>query len=208
MQPRAAAKRRKREVIHKLHPVRRRPSEVFAERLKAIRSDRRVSQTELAQQMTEAGRPLSKRALMGIEKGKPAEEGGRGLSLDEALSLCYLLRAAPATMLSPAEGELVWLTDAEGGVDGEGLRNWLHHGAVFSPATTREKLRKDIEQVVLAYAQTLLDAQRGGDQAGVLDAVRGLARSAVNYSRELDQRGVSDAGGLVLVPGEEGDHAS
>jgi transcriptional regulator with XRE-family HTH domain len=187
---RATARDKKRERLHKAHPVRPRPSEVFAARLKVIRRDRDVSQTELAQRMTEAGRPMSKRALLGIEKGK--EEGGRGLSLDEALSLCYLLRAAPATMLSPAEDELVWLTD-DAGVDGDALRNWLRYGAVFSPATTREKLREDIEQVVLGYAQALLDAHKGNDGAGVRDAVMGLARSAVTYRKELDERGVADA---------------
>lgn len=187
---RATAQQRKREAIHAKYPVRPRPSEVFAEKLKAIRTDRRVSQTELAQRMTEAGRPMSKRALMGIEKGK--QEGGRGLSLDEAIALCQLLRAAPATMLTPAEGELVWLTD-DTGTDGDGLRNWWSHGAVFSPAATREKLREDIEQVVLAYAQALLDADKGGDNAGVLDAMKGLARSAYAYGKELEERGVADA---------------
>jgi transcriptional regulator with XRE-family HTH domain len=184
------AQQRKREAIHKKYPVRPRPSEVFAGKLKTTRKQRLVSQTELAQKMTEAGRPMSRRALLGIEKGK--EVGGRGLLLDEAIALCELLGAAPTTMLTPAREGLIWLTD-DAGVDGEGLRNFLQHGAAFSPATTREKLRVDIEQVVLAYAQALLDAQRGGDQAGVRDAVRGLARSAVTYAKELDVRGVADA---------------
>jgi hypothetical protein len=127
-----------------------------------------------------------------IEKGSTPEEGGRGLSLDEALAFCSVLQAAPANMLSPAEGELVWLT-ADRGVDGEGLRNWLRFGAVFSPATTREKLRDDIEEIVLGLAQALLDAYRSGDNAGVLDAMRALARSAVTYSKELEERGVADA---------------
>ena len=133
---------------------------------------------------------MSKRALLGIEKGK--EEGGRGLSLDEAIGLSKLLGASLSTMLTPAGEGLVWLTD-DAAVDGDGLRNWFRHGAVFGPASTREKLRDEIEQVVLAYAQALLDAKKGDDQAGLLDAARGLARSAVTYRKELDERGVADA---------------
>ncbi|MDQ3381637.1 MAG: helix-turn-helix domain-containing protein [Actinomycetota bacterium] len=189
-EPRGVSRQEKRERIHALYPVRRRPSEVFAERLKAIRKARQQSQTEVSRRMTEVGRPMSKPALLRIEKGSAPEDGGRILTLDEALAFCSVLGIAPATMLSPPEGELVWLDD-EHGVDGEALRNWLHLGAVFSPATTREKLRKDIEQVVLSHAQALQDANRLGDEAGVRDAVRSLAKSAIRYSTELDTRGVA-----------------
>lgn len=186
------SRERKRQWMHEKYPVRPRPSEVFAERLRVTRKDRHLSQTELARKMTDVGRPMSKPALLRIEKGAVPEEGGRGLSLDEALAFCAVLGAAPATMLSPPEDELVWLTE-EDAVNGEALRNWLRFGAVFSPATTREKLREDIEQYVLGYAQAILDAHRGKDEAGVLDAMKGLARSAVKYSEELEKRGVADA---------------
>src|SRR5262245_2425001 len=124
-------RREKRERLHALYPVRLRPSEVFAQRLKATRTDRHLSQTELARRTTDTGRPMAKPALLRIEKGQPPEMGGRGLSLDEALAFCSVLGTAPATMLSPPEGELVWLTDDEA-VDGDGLRDWFRHGAVFS----------------------------------------------------------------------------
>ena len=83
-----------------------RPSEIFARRLREVRTARGESQETLAQTMTERGAcPLSKAALLRIEKGKGFDEGGRGLSLDEAIALAAVLNAAPAHLLTPPEGE-------------------------------------------------------------------------------------------------------
>src|SRR5688500_4231713 len=100
----------------------KRPSEIFAARLRETRKARDLTQTELAQLMTDAGLPLSKPALLRIENGE------RGLSLDEAIALSAVLYAVPAHLLTPPDDGIVALTDKLG-VDGEGLRAWLLHGA-------------------------------------------------------------------------------
>src|SRR5215217_3374746 len=97
------------------------PTEVFAARLREMRDARGLTQAELAQQMTEAGRPLSRGALLRLESGE------RGLLLDEAIALTRLLHAVPAQLLTAPEGALTALTGKEA-VDGDGMRNWLVYG--------------------------------------------------------------------------------
>src|SRR5688500_17476466 len=83
------------------------PSEVFASRLRELRISRGMSQAELAKRMTAVGRPISKVGLLRIESG------ARGISLDEAIALIAELHAVPPHLLTPPEGEYVWLTDKQ-----------------------------------------------------------------------------------------------
>jgi transcriptional regulator with XRE-family HTH domain len=94
-------------MVRKLHQggdvaadKKRRPSEVFAVRLRETRKARNLSQTELARRMTNAGRPMSKEALLRIENGT------RGLSLDEAIALIAVLFAVPPHLLTPPGDEM------------------------------------------------------------------------------------------------------
>lgn len=162
-----------------------RPSRVFGDRLREIRRDRKFSQTELAHRMTERGRPMSKEALLRVERG------GRGLSLDEALALAACLHVAPAHLLSPPGEEIVWLTDKQG-VDSEGMRAWLLHGDEFIATASeyqRGELAKALEGVVLAHARALVDAQKGDDKAGVRNQLYALGRAALRYQKALEDRG-------------------
>lgn len=162
-----------------------RPSEVFVSRLRETRDARRLSQAELAQRMTERGRPMSKQALLALENGR------RSVSLDEALALAAILYVAPAHMLSPPDEEIVWLTDTQG-VDGEGMRAWLLHGDEFVATASdyqRGELAKGFERVALAHAQALLDAQRGDDKAGVKTQLVALGQTALAYRDALEARG-------------------
>jgi transcriptional regulator with XRE-family HTH domain len=163
-----------------------RPSEVFTTRLRETRKARGLSQTELAHQMTERGRPLSNAALLRIEGGE------RSLSLDEALALAAVLYVAPAHLLSPpAHEEYVWLTDNYG-VDGEGMRAWLLHGDKFIATASdyhRGEHAKAFEQVMLVHARALADAQRGDDKAGMRGQLVALGQAALDYQNALEARG-------------------
>jgi hypothetical protein len=166
-----------------------RPSEVFAARLREVRKARPgASQDALAQMMTDAGRPLSKAALLRIEKGKSFEEGGRGLLLDEALALAVTLNAAPAHLLSPREGDYIMLTDNLG-MDADGLRDWLALGLVgFEPAPESQKkdrLEADVRRRVAALAGALVDAYRGKDERGTKDAVEAIFRAVDDHRAAL-----------------------
>jgi transcriptional regulator with XRE-family HTH domain len=175
------------------------PSEVFASRLRAIRKERGLSQDDVARRMTEGGRPLSKVALLRIEKGT------RGLSLDEALALARVLDVAPAHLLSPPDGSTVSLTDNVA-VDGAGLRNWLLFGEPLlheTPTGRRAHMRMRFAAAVETYAQALVDAKNGGDTAGVENAKRMLASVLRNPDAEENERARKAFWDLVAAQADE-----
>jgi transcriptional regulator with XRE-family HTH domain len=159
----------------------RRPSQVFAQRLRERREGRGFTQTQLAQLVTEAGQPMSKVALLRIERGE------RGLLLDEALALAQVLHVAPAHLLSPEDDEMVALTPSFS-VDGAGLRNWLLFGAPMlamtqegQRASARIKLAFNVEN----YAQAIVDAKQGSDKAGLDSATRALEAVILEHQEEI-----------------------
>lgn len=159
----------------------RRPSQVFATRLRETRKARAMSQTDLAQRMTDGGRPMSREALVRIENGT------RGVSLDEALALAAALFAVPPHLLTPPGDEFVWLTDKMG-VDGEGMRAWLRYGDAFiahSGELPDELVADRALATVAVHAHALVDAIRGDDKAGKLEAFRALEQTVLN---ERDRR--------------------
>jgi len=163
----------------------KRASEVFAQRLRETRARRGVSQTELAERMTEQGRPMSKAALLRIEKGQ------RGLSLDEAIAFAAILYAPPANLLSPEEGSLVELTSTRA-VDGDGMRNfWQTGDSILAwPAVPaeedRDRLQLILEHRLTAYATALLDAIRGADPAGKRAALGAIQTTIDDHRRALE----------------------
>jgi transcriptional regulator with XRE-family HTH domain len=160
------------------------PSHVFAVRLRETRLARGLTQAELADRVTTAGRPLSRVAILGIERGD------RRVSLDEALALAQVLYVAPANLLSPPDGQFVRLTE-KAAVDGSGMRNWLMFGdpTLHSPEGQRVRARLDLVFTVEMYAQAIIDAKRGGDTAG-----RQAAAQALKAAIEGHQAGMSDDG--------------
>jgi hypothetical protein len=168
---------------------------VFAQRLQETRVAReKMSQAELAQRATDVGRPLDRAAVLRIESGQ------RGLALDEAVALATILRAAPAHLLTPPEGELVALTDKEA-VDGEALRNWLMYGAPFlgmaaAVAVDRDQeqlaLRAQLERDLTQYALALTDAVRGEDKAGIRLAGEAIVLAVGDYQEAIERREQSD----------------
>jgi transcriptional regulator with XRE-family HTH domain len=164
----------------------KRPSEVFAERLRETRNARAMSQTQLAEEMTQQGRPISKAALLRIEKGT------RGLTLDEAVALAATLFAAPANLLNPPEGSRLALTDNQA-VSGDALRNWLLTGnpiLAWPAAPTSEDratLRVTLEQDLAQYARALIDAGRAGDKAGSQAAIDAITAAIARHNNAVDE---------------------
>jgi transcriptional regulator with XRE-family HTH domain len=183
------------------------PSEVFAARLRDTREARRLSQTELARRATDQGRELDRAAVLRIESGK------RGLALDEAVALAWILQAVPAQMLTAPESSVVGLTDNVG-VDGEGIRNWLVYGdpllampAVVDTDEARAVVRAHFERDVTRHALALADAVRGEDKAGVTAAGEAILSAARAYLDALEGRPHLDRAALVRVDREEADDA-
>jgi transcriptional regulator with XRE-family HTH domain len=182
----------------------KRPSEIFATRLRETREARGgKSQGEVAKMMRDEGRPMSKGAVLRLEKEKPEPGEGRVLSLDEAIAFAAVLNVSPAHLLSPRGDEKVGLTDKRA-VDSAGLRAWLLHGYEFV-ATGSEYQRgeraKELERVVLAHAQAFVDAARGDDEAGKLDALKALGRTAILYRDQIEQ--IEQTGGAIRIVTEE-----
>ena len=158
------------------------PSKVFGSRLRETRKARRISQTALAQRMTDVGRPLDKAAVLRIENGE------RRLSLDEAIAFASVLNAVPANMLTPPDDEFLAVTDNVA-IDGEALRSWLVTGSALPgwpqhmPGTPEDRLRLDalLEDRVAAYAQALVDADRAADLAGTKAAVIAIRGAVLEH---------------------------
>jgi hypothetical protein len=113
------------------------------------------------------------------------ENDDRGLSLDEALALAFILQAAPAHLLTPPEGQLVALVDGAN-ANGEAMRNFLRFGNPFAPEVGRERLSAHLEQAVLVYAQALVDAHKGNDAAGMNEARKALVNAALDHRDALE----------------------
>jgi transcriptional regulator with XRE-family HTH domain len=162
---------------------RRRPSEVFAARLRETRKARGMSQTDLAQRMTDWGRPMSREALLRIENGT------RGVSLDEALALAAALFAVPPHLLTPPGDEYVWLTDKLG-VDGEGMRLWLRSGDAWiahSGDLPDELVADRLQAAIAVHAQALVDAMRGDDKAGKVEAYKAIERTVLEARAKREE---------------------
>jgi len=157
-----------------------RPSGVFGLRLREIRRARGLTQAALADLVTAAGQPLDKAAVLRIERG------GRGVSLDEALALAWVLGVAPLHLLSPPDGQVVWVT-RKAAVDGAGLRNWALFGdaLLLSAEGRRVKGRIRLVLEVEGLAQALVDAKRGGDSAGAQAAAQALKDAIISHQRQL-----------------------
>jgi len=161
-------------------PETMRPSEVFAHRLREVRTARGMSQAKLARLMTDAGRPLSKVALLRIENGR------RGLSLDEALTLAELLNVAPAHLLSPPDGAYAMLTDGHG-ISGNEMRIWLLFGGELGAPLQRVRLRVPFVLAIEVYAQAILDARNGGDEEGRQHATRALEALILDHNAKIGE---------------------
>jgi transcriptional regulator with XRE-family HTH domain len=153
-----------------------RPSEVFARRLRETRKARGITQEALAEMLTGNGIPMSKTALLGIERAADQDRvrEARSLSLDEALAIAAVLNAAPSNMLAPPEGSIVQITDGTS-TDSLGFREFLRYGFPWSldavpyeylPDEDREKFVFELARLAL----TMSDACRAGDKAGIREA--------------------------------------
>jgi transcriptional regulator with XRE-family HTH domain len=159
-----------------------RPSEVFARRLRETRKARGLTQTQLAAELTNAGVPISKTALLGIETLK------RRVTLDEALAIAAGLNAVPAHMLSPPEGAFLQVDDRFA-IPARGVREFLQFGLPWNVDDTPDELLPDDEEAFRLrlgqLAQALVDAERTDND----DAAREIReRMASEVGREIRRK--------------------
>jgi len=150
-----------------------------------------MTQAELARNLADRGIPMSKAALLRIERGE------RGLSLDESLALTAALNAVPAYMLTPPEGTYVELLKDTLAVDGAGIREFLHQGLPWHldppPPEAVDDVQRERFQLNLArHALAMVDAVRGKDNAGVREAGEAIV---AEVRRRESERASSPTGG-------------
>lgn len=81
-------------------PKAKRPSQVFASRLEALRLSKNLSILDLVRKLERDGETLDRFAVSKIEKGK------RGVSVDEAVALAAALGVDPVRLLLPEDGHV------------------------------------------------------------------------------------------------------
>lgn len=164
-------------------------SEVFALRLRETREARRMNQGKLAAILTASGTPMSKTALLRLERGQ------RGLSLDEALAITEKLAAVFATMLTPPEDKLVRLSEslAIGGAD---LRTWMVSGATWRRLPTVDEVadaqQARFERNLIRLSLNLVDTLRISGEDGKVakvEAVNALVAEVRRREEELATEG-------------------
>jgi hypothetical protein len=134
--------------------------------------------------MREAGFPtIDKAAVLRIEK----DEGGRGISLDEAFAFAAVLDAVPAQLFTPPGDERISVTRQFYDLDGTDMRAWLRYGGSFrfgGGDDLPEELWQDRAMHSMATAaMALVDAMRNDDSAGKIDAYRAI-EAALDAERE------------------------
>jgi transcriptional regulator with XRE-family HTH domain len=135
-------------------PSRRKPSEIFALRLREFRSGQRVSQSELARRMTEAGYQMTKQAVLRIESGE------RKVTLDEAIAFSWVLEVAPISLLDPGDDSYIWPV-AGTGIETPNFNNWfvLNDPYLLTRRGKRTKARIELFDRFERLAQGFLDAK-------------------------------------------------
>jgi transcriptional regulator with XRE-family HTH domain len=199
--------------------MRAKPSDVFRGRVRELRTTRAtprsrrglvgLTQAELAERLTELGRPMSKTSLMRLERGE------RDVSLDEALAITAALDAVPAFMLTPPDDADVEIELTGEHVLGSGqMREWLRkgtpafRGGVPADAQIGEELYwtgldpenlEDAEagfrRLVVSIATDIVDAYRGNDNRGVIEKVQELVAEVELWRRVRERLAAREGGG-------------
>jgi len=103
------------------------PSDVVGDWVRALRQRRGWTAKELAEHCAEAGAPLlTGPSILNIETGRRGADGRRrrDVSVDELLTLAYVLGVSPVSLLFPENGAVL-VTRTTRVDDLEALRRWV-----------------------------------------------------------------------------------
>jgi transcriptional regulator with XRE-family HTH domain len=158
-------------------------SRIFGRRLQETRRARGVSQTELADAMTEAGYEMGKTAVLRIENGT------RELKLDEAIAFAQLLHVPFAYLLEPPHDGEVALTKNIA-TDGDGMKRWLVTGTPLGGLVWPEQMRtRQDRELAAAYLRDLAIAATAAALAGDKQAQRRANRDLMNAVSRIGDAG-------------------
>ena len=136
------------------------PEQVFGERLRHERKKQGMSKAELSRRMADAGRRVSRQAIIDIEQAS----GARRIRLDEAIAFAYCLNVAAFSFLDPSDqDDLVSVADHRHWT-GTQLRNFFVVGDphLLSEAG-KDAARRTRFPYEVAYLRRAIN-EAGGDQ--------------------------------------------
>ena len=180
-----------------MSPAARRPSEVFARRLREVRDRLGLSAKDVADRLAESGVGLDRAAISKLEADPPQ----RGLSLDEALAICAALGVSPRAMIFPDDpndrvmvGErFVTGLDGRHWLDGESPLGGTDDRAFFSETADEDwrlsrapDYQTVIHRVRLARDDFLAERPDAGRLLDAM-AVHLSAASFANIRRQLEE---------------------
>ena len=152
-------------------PQARRPSEIFAERVRAVREARRWNQQDLADRLAEIGAPTDRATVA------RTETGARGISLDDAITYSVALGSQLIHMVVGVTGERVALApDLD--VSDVTARRWLR--GQLSLEDEHEALQGDERTYFSEIPEEEWLAQQRFGIGMLLRQVEGLVDAAVD----------------------------
>ncbi len=149
----------------------RKPSEIFAERVREIREAKRWTQQDLAERLDELGAGADRATVARTENGK------RGITLDNAVTYCAALGAPLLYMIVGVKVEPVAIAPGLR-VSGGEARRWARGMAALRPEDDRTYITEVPEADYLA-----------GYRAGLsvlLNLVQDLVDAAANRDRDAE----------------------
>jgi transcriptional regulator with XRE-family HTH domain len=109
------------------------PEQVFAQRVREIRTRRGWTQQKLAERLSELGLPTDRTTVLKIEKGETTR--ARNVSLREALAIAAALEVAPVHLIAPLEDDVLVAVTDEHVITAKHLRGWIR-AELFLPGGT------------------------------------------------------------------------
>lgn len=154
----------------------KRPSEVLADQLAAIRERRRWSQLELAERLTDLGVPMDRSTIAKLENAS------RRVTLDEALGLAAALGVSPASLFIPMTASTDVAIAPKLAIHPRVARMWVRGQQPLSKADARTfygevsddewvAMQQSGIQLLLGHVQVLVDAWVDQDKNKAVQAI-------------------------------------
>ena len=170
-----------------------RPSNVFAARLKEVRTGKGWTQQQLADQLGELGRTLDRAAIARIEAGD------RQVSIDELIEISAALGTTPVHMIVPISGDQPLHVAPRLSVSPREARQWIRGQGPLREEDVRtyytevsldelqDRARRE-RSLFMSLAQSVVDAV-----AGSVDDLDSAARDAIADRIDLLNRKLDTA---------------
>jgi transcriptional regulator with XRE-family HTH domain len=169
------------------------PSQVFAERTREVRDRRRWSQQDLADRLSELGAPLDRAGIARLENGN------RGISLDDAITLTVALGAQFMHMIIPLNRNAEMALAPALTVRSSEARQWFRGMAWFREEDRRTYFTEVPDDELLAMRERSValifdlfrqwhDATANGDEDIAAQRLEELSQELARQQKAIDHQ--------------------